>query len=164
MFENLKNDPLKVPRTIALIFLIYFIIVFLFKFTILPSVSITIGDVVLPAYQTTQVLFVLPLILIISYLLFIKTGIIKWQNIGFNKGKYGLLVTISLGLFGGLIQGTYSYFLINYFILQEDVIENFVEKCIFALLFIIIFLGFGFILGVILYPLCEILHLFKTID
>ncbi len=132
MLEKLKNDPLKVPRTTALIFLIYFIIVFLFKFTILPSVSITIGDVVLPAYQTTQVLFVLPVILIISYFLFIRIGIIKWQNLGFNKGKNGLLSTVSLGLFGGLIQGTYSYFLINYFILQEDVIENFVEKCIFA--------------------------------
>jgi hypothetical protein len=70
--------------------------------------------------------------LFISYILFIRKGDIKWEDLGFNKGKKGLLNTISLGILGGLAIGVYNYLLMDYFLLQNQVVANFIEKCLFA--------------------------------
>ena len=131
IINKIKENP-KFIKSIVVIFLIYFIIHLLFKYRILPSFLLTIGDISLPPFQTTQILFVFPLMLFISYILFIRKGIIRWQDLGFNKGNNGLLYTISLGLLGGLAIGLYNYFLMDYFILQNQVAANFIEKCLFA--------------------------------
>ncbi len=132
MFEKLKGSPYRIARTYSLIFVIYFFVHSLFKFRILPSFSLTIADIELPAFQTTQILLVFPIILIIIYIFFVRKGILKWHELGFNKGKNGLLFTVSLGLLGGLVIGIFNYLVINHFILQEQVIANFIEKCLFT--------------------------------
>jgi hypothetical protein len=129
--KKIKDNP-KFINSIVIIFLIYFSIYLLFNLRILPSFSLTIYNITLPSFQTTQILFVFPLILFISYILFIRKGIIKWQDLGFNRGKNGLLNTIFLGLLGGLAIGVYNYLLMDYFILQNQVAANFIEKCLFA--------------------------------
>lgn len=129
--DKIKENS-KYITSIIVIFLIYFIIHSLFKYRILPSFSFNIGDISLPPFQTTQMLLVFPLILFISYILFIRKGDIKWQDLGFNKGKKGLLNTISLGLLGGLAISVYNYLLMDYFLLQNQVATNFIEKCLFA--------------------------------
>lgn len=129
--EKIKYNP-KFVNSIIIIFCTYFILNLLFKFKVLPSFPLTIGNISLPPFQTTQFLFVFPIILLISYVLFIRKGTIRWHDLGFNKGKKGLLSTISLGLLGGLIIGTFNYMVIEHFILKEQITANFIEKCIFA--------------------------------
>jgi len=130
IIEKIKNNP-KFIKSITTIFVIYLFLFYLFSFQILPSFSITIGNIALPLFQTTQILFVFPLILFISYVLFIRKGMIRWQDLGLNKGKKGLLSTISLGLLGGLVMILYNY-LTPHFIIQEQITANFIEKCLFA--------------------------------
>ena len=60
--EKIKENP-KFITSIIVIFLIYFIIYSLFNYRILPSFSLTIGNITLPPFQTTQILFVFPLML-----------------------------------------------------------------------------------------------------
>ena len=132
MIEVVKIKNNKFINSIIVIFLIYFILNLFFKFQFLPSFSLTIGDVELPPFQTTQFLLIFPLILLMSYVLFIRKGTIRWQDLGFNKGKKGLSNTIFLGLLGGLAMGIFNYLVIDHFILKEHVTANFVEKCIFA--------------------------------
>jgi membrane protease YdiL (CAAX protease family) len=132
MLERMRKNQNKVILALCLILLLHYSLVTLFQFNILPSFPVTIGNLTLPAFQTTQVLLVLPIIILITYILFIRTNIIRWRNIGFYRGTNGLLFTIFLGLVGGLIQGTFDFFTINHFLLQSDILSNFIEKCIFA--------------------------------
>jgi hypothetical protein len=131
ILDKIKNNPSFI-KSIIIIFLIYFMLNLLFKYRILPSFSLTFGNITLPAFQTTQMLFVFPLMLFISYILFIRRGTLRWQDLGFNKGKNGLLFTIYLGVIGGLVIGVYNYLLMDHFILQNQVAANFIEKCLFA--------------------------------
>lgn len=131
IIEKIKNNP-KFIKSIITIFLIYFILILLFISNLLPSFSLTIENIVLPAFQTTQFLFVFLPILLITYVLFVRKENIRWQDLGFNKGKNGLLSTISLGLLGGLVIGIFNYLTIEHFILQEQITANFIEKCLFA--------------------------------
>lgn len=132
MLERLQNHPNKVIIAIFYIFILHYISTLLFQTGILPTLTLEIGDLAFPPFQTTQILFVFPLVLIITYFVFIRKGIIKWQNLGFNKGRDGLGFTISLGILGGLIIGAFNYFTINHFVLQDNILPLFFEKCIFA--------------------------------
>ncbi len=132
MFDKIRNNPNRVIIAICWIFLLHYILITLFQIQILPSFSISLGNIILPPFQTTQILLVFPLIILTSYILFIRNNIISWKDLGFYKGKNGLLSTVSLGLSGGLIIGIFNYFTISYFILRKNVLPNFIEKCIFA--------------------------------
>ena len=76
IIEKVKNNQ-KYIEAIIEIFCIYLILNLLFKFRLLPSFSLIIGNIELPPFQTTQFVFVFPLILFISYILFVRKGIIK---------------------------------------------------------------------------------------
>ena len=78
ILEKIKENSKYITSIIA-IFLIYFIIYSLFKYRILPSFSFNIGNISLPPFQTTQMLFVFPLMLFVSYFLFIRKGNIIWD-------------------------------------------------------------------------------------
>ena len=132
MQEKLQETDKRKIKSLALIFTTFYILTLLFQSQILPSLSININDLTLPAFQTTQTLIVFPLILFISYFFFIRKGFLNWQDLGFNKGKNGLLLTIILGLLGGLAIGFYNYFAMDYFLLQKQIAANFIEKCLFA--------------------------------
>lgn len=132
MLERLRENPNKAIISICWIFILYYALITLFQLKILPSFSINVQDLTFPAFQTTQILLVFPLILLISYVAFIRTDIISWKDIGFNKGKNGLLFTIFIGISGGFFLGLFNFFTIDYFILRTDVISNFFEKCLFA--------------------------------
>ncbi|EMR74718.1 CAAX protease self-immunity [Thermoplasmatales archaeon SCGC AB-540-F20] len=132
MFERLQSNPYKSKVAIIYIFLFYYILVLLFQIEIIPSIPIQKGDMAFPAFQTTQFLIVFPLVLIIIYLTFIRNDIIKWHELGFNKGKDSLKYTISLGLLGGLIIATFNYLTIEPFYLEDNIVPLFFEKCVFA--------------------------------
>ncbi len=132
MFERIRNNPNKVILALCFILLLHYSLVTLFQFSILPSFPLTIGNITLPAFQTTQILLVFPIVIVFTYILFIRTNIIGWKNIGFYRGTNGLLFTIFLGLVGGSIQGTFDFFTINHFLLQSNILSNLIEKCVFA--------------------------------
>jgi hypothetical protein len=131
IIEKIKNNP-KFINSITAIFLIYFCLFLLFSSLIIPSFSFAIGNIMLPSFQTTQILFVFPLILVISYVIFIRKGMIRWQDLGLNTGKKGLSSTIALGLLGGMVMIFYNYLVTSHFILQQQIVANFLEKCCFA--------------------------------
>ena len=130
MFGELSTDK-KFVQSIVIIFILFFTITNLFKYRILPSFHLTIGSIELSAYQTTIALFVFPLILVFTYIFFVRKGDIKFQQLGFNTGRKGLLNTLSWGLLGGLLIMIYNS-LATQFVIQQNVIPNFIEKCIFA--------------------------------
>jgi len=131
IIEKIKNNP-KFINSITIIFFIYFCLFLLFGYKIFPSFSFTIGNIILPSFQTTQIFIVFPLILFIAYILFVRKGLIRWQDLGLNMGKKGLSSTIALGLLGGLVMILYNYLVTSHFILQQQIVANFLEKCCFA--------------------------------
>lgn len=132
MQEISRDNQIIKINSLILIFIVYLILILLFQYGVITSYSITIHNITLPAFQTTQTLIVFPLILIISYIFIIRKGDIKWQDLGFFRGNKGIINTILLGLLGGLAIGVYDYIAINNFLLQTQVIANFIEKCVFA--------------------------------
>ena len=132
MFGKLKDNPNKAILGILYLFLIYFFIIYLIQFPLLFINTFSIFGLNFPAFQTAQISIGFPVIIIITYFLFIKQDIFKWKDIGFSKGKNGLLSTLSYALGGGLFLVVFNYFTIDYFLLRKNILTNFLEKCVFA--------------------------------
>ena len=115
-----------------LIFIFFLLISSLFEIVFAEYDVFRIGSIELPVFQTTQALIVFPVIILASYLIFIRRNVFTWADIGFSKGKEGIWKTIQLGIFGGLIVAVFNFFTIKHFILKERIVYYFVEKCIFA--------------------------------
>ena len=86
MQEISRDNQIIKINSLILIFIVYLILILLFQYGVITSYSITIHNITLPAFQTTQTLIVFPLILIISYIFIIRKGDIKWQDLGFFRG------------------------------------------------------------------------------
>jgi len=129
-----KIERILIGRIIPfiLIFILFFLFSSLFSFIFAEYDVFRIGSIELPVFQTTQALIVFPIIILVSYLIFIRKDVFTWADIGFSKGKEGIWKTIQLGFVGGVIVALFNFFTIEHFILEEKIVYNFVEKCIFA--------------------------------
>lgn len=115
-----------------LIFIFFFLISSLFEVIFAEYDSFRIVSFELPAFQTTQAMIVFPIIILASYLIFIRRKVFTWADIGFSKGNEGIWKTIQFGIFGGLIVAIFNFFTIKHFIIKERIVYNLIEKCIFA--------------------------------
>jgi len=128
---TIRDVQVKNLLSFSLIFIIFYC--FILIAAIIPISSFQIENNTFPAFQTIQLLIVLPLVILITYFLFIRHNYITWKNLGFSTGEKGLRFTLLLGIIGGLIIGFYNYFTMDYFILENNqILPNFFEKCIAA--------------------------------
>jgi NADH:ubiquinone oxidoreductase subunit 3 (subunit A) len=105
-----RNHPniLNFTRFLLIIFLIFFIPTWLFLFNIIPLPFIELFDQNIQAFQFFQLFVVFPMVLIIIYFFFIRKKLLSWSELGFNKGKQGLSITMTYGLIGGIIDGAFD--------------------------------------------------------
>jgi len=130
--ENIRTNPNRKLLVISIIFLLFWTLSIPTWLGLVPLEFLVVNGTRLPTFQLVQVLVVFPIVLIVTYLYFIKHKLISWQELGFNLGRNGLFQTVSLGLLGGVIQGAIIFFTSNHFLLKNQVWLNFIEKCITA--------------------------------
>jgi len=130
--ETIRTNPNRKLLVISIILFVYLIISLPIELGLVPLEFLIVNGTRLPTFQIVQLLLVFPIVLIVTYLFFIKHKLISWQELGFNLGRNGLFQTVSLGLIGGIIQGTILFFTSNQFLLKNQVWLNFIEKCITA--------------------------------
>lgn len=129
---DLKSHPNRLLVIISIIFLVFWVLSIPVKLGFVPLEFFNLGDTKLPTYQLIQFLIVFPIVLIITYFLFIRKELLSWKELGFNLGKKGLFNTVSYGVVGGLVQGTFIFYTTNHFLLKNQVALNLFEKCISA--------------------------------
>jgi len=128
---NIRDPEVKILLSFSVIFILSLSLSLIPE--ILPISNFQIGEMIFPVFQTIQLLIVLPLVILITYFLFIRKNHITWKNLGFSTGEKSLRFTLLLGILGGLIIGFYDYFTMNHFILgNNQILPNFFEKCIAA--------------------------------
>ena len=130
--ENIRANPNRKLLVISILFLVYWLPSIMLSFGIIPIRFLTIDGLKLPTYQMMQFFVLFPIILLVCYYYFVRQKLINWSELGFNLGKKGLLNTIGYGLIGGVIQGAFIFFTSKHFLLKNQILLNFFEKCISA--------------------------------
>lgn len=130
--ENIRANPNRKLLVVSILFLTYWLPSAMLSFGIIPIKFLTIDGLKLPSYQMTQFFVFFPIILIVCYYFFVRQKLITWPELGFNLGNRGLLNTIGYGVAGGLIQGAFIFFTSTHFLLENQILLNFFEKCISA--------------------------------
>jgi len=130
--NEIENNPNRKLLVFCILFLIYGLITIPLKLSFIPLGFIAIGDMKLPTFQLVQIFVVFPLVLMIAYYFFIRNKLINWKDLGFNFGNKGILNMVTYGGIGGVIQGAFIFFTTDHFILKNQIVLNFLEKCISA--------------------------------